>query len=348
MKRGALEVSMSKCALLGRMSLVALALGPSACKKSSAPATGAAWTATDLGPGRLVALNASGQLLGIDPTFQTFIVSDAGARTSLPSFSDGGSTVGTAIDGAGNVVGYSEDLTGRHAVRSTGGGAWSALDAGSSWSAAIGVSDDGDILGVAGTGTIAEMRAFALANGAPVALPLPSTADSAAYLGAAGRVAGVYETASGDTHAFVIASGALQDLGTLGGANSAPYGMSSSGEVVGVAELDGGVRHAFHASAAGAMTDLGVPAGMVSSDARGIDSLGRIAGNSYDPGGLGHPIVFTGGGVTVELVSPDAGSTPFVSAYVAAMSPDGRIVGWGVPQSASDAPVHCILWTPGN
>ena len=50
-----------------------------------------------------------------------------------------------------------------------------------------------------------------------------------------GEIAGDRNVSGGASHAFLYSNGAMQDLGTLGGASSGAYGINNSGQVVGVA-----------------------------------------------------------------------------------------------------------------
>ena len=305
------------------------------------------WTMADLGPGRCVAGNRHGDVLGSDADGQPFVVHPDRTRTALGGFAAGATTVGVAISARGEVVGYSDGPSGRTAIH-TVDGQWVAI-AGLSgtWSAAAGLDEDDRIVGVMGDGQV-ERHAFVVDRGGSVALPLPAGLASAGYVaGSSARVAGIVETAAGDTHAFVIADGELRDLGTLGGEASAPLGINARGDVVGAAETAAGARHAFVAALGGAMVDLGVPAGAVSSEARGIDDHGRIVGNVYDASGMARPVAFVPGADPIALLPADETTNPFVSAAVAAMSSDGGIAGWGVARDPRSGVVHCLRWTPG-
>jgi probable HAF family extracellular repeat protein len=191
------------------------------------------------------------------------------------------------------------------------------------------------------------MQAFLLKNGALTDLKLAAP-NSAAYLVEGNLVVGVLQTASGDTHAFVKNGDTVSDLGTFGGANSTPYAMNASGDVVGAAETTAGPRHAFLAKTGSALTDLGVPNGATSSEARGISDAEQIAMNLYDANHRSRPVVFVTGGAPIDLLPTDS-TNPYFSAHVVAMSPAGNIVGWGVLASTADAGAtvaRCLLWTP--
>jgi probable HAF family extracellular repeat protein len=85
--------------------------------------------------------------------------------------------------------------------------------------------------------------------------------------------------------AFAAVQYTLTDLGTLGGQQSVPYGISPSGQVVGKSSVAGdSTVHAFRYFG-GTMQDLGVLPGTTSSVALGINADGQIVG--YSPGNLG-------------------------------------------------------------
>ena len=66
------------------------------------------------------------------------------------------------------------------------------------------------------------------------------------------------------------------DLGTLGGASSAAWGINDAGQVVGEATTASGVQNAFLYSG-GVMSDLGTLGGQYSV-AYGINSAGQVVG----------------------------------------------------------------------
>jgi probable HAF family extracellular repeat protein len=80
---------------------------------------------------------------------------------------------------------------------------------------------------------------------------------------------GESRTASGATHAAMVRNGVLEDLGTLGGAASAAYGLYF-GVVVGQAQTASGQTHAFRYNAyalpgTNPMADLGTLGGTFSA-----------------------------------------------------------------------------------
>src|ERR1700709_2078991 len=63
-------------ACIARLFVSLFALGAAACTSSTAKKVPAApvWTASDLGPGRCLAINTAGQIIGVDDDDGTFIV----------------------------------------------------------------------------------------------------------------------------------------------------------------------------------------------------------------------------------------------------------------------------------
>jgi uncharacterized membrane protein len=236
------------------------------------------------------------------------------------------------------------------------GGAWSAIVGAGDVGQALGVSPEGEIVGAAGTGASVatggrfepmRMRGFLFSN-ALQALPLPDGRNSAVYARLAGRSVGIVENDQRETHGFVIRDGVLTDVGTLGGATSAVYALNRAGDVVGASETSSGPgrAQAFYLPASGAMTPISID-GATGSDARGIDDKGRVAVNWIDAKGTEHAAIVVPGKNPIDLTPTDDAKRPWVSAHVAAMTPDGRAIGWGVPALSRDAvaPIHCVLWT---
>jgi probable HAF family extracellular repeat protein len=114
------------------------------------------------------------------------------------------------------------------------------------------------------------------------ALPEGISASIAATAG--GWVVGTLASsgrASGGGHAFVAASGAIHDLGTLGGTSSLAHAVNEAGLVVGAAALASGEVHAFSWKD-GVMIDLGTLAGQTFSEALAIAPDGVPLGRSCD------------------------------------------------------------------
>lgn len=308
----------------------------------------APWTAEDLGEGQCLAINARGDVLGLDATGSPFVRAADGTRTSLGTLSDGSPVVGVGLGPTGDVVGFSESSTGRTAVRWTNG-QWQAL-AGLSgtWSVAASVDDDGQIVGTTGS-TDAKKQAFLWKAGTAQPLPLASAASSSASARVAERITGIMKMNDGSTHAFLVSTdGKLSDLGTLGGKGSNPFALNAKGTVVGAANDETQAVQAFSWQAGEQMRGLGLPHGAKASEARGIDANDRILGNVVDASGIARGVFFdtADGGIENLPFPEDANGASFVAARVIAMAADGRAVGTGTVKSAAGSAVHCVLWRP--
>ena len=95
----------------------------------------------------------------------------------------------------------------------------------------------------------------------------------------------------------------LVDLGTLGGARSAAFGINRAGDVVGSAETVDGRTHAFLYSK-GALIDIGTFGGS-ESYAHRISDGGLIVGRASTAGGEFRPFVSFGTGLPFDLTHLD-------------------------------------------
>ncbi len=106
----------------------------------------------------------------------------------------------------------------------------------------------------------------------------------------------------------------IQDLGTLGGANSYAYGVNQLGQVVGVSDAADGTQHAF-VWQNGVMTDLGV------GQACGINDSGQVVGFSGTVSAGVHAVIWQNGAATdlTPLVGDDS--------YAVGVGNEGQIAG---------------------
>jgi probable HAF family extracellular repeat protein len=117
----------------------------------------------------------------------------------------------------------------------------------------------------------------------------------------------------GQTHAFACSDGRMQDLGTLGGANSLAYKINDRGQVVGYSEIGAGeTRHAF-LTTDGSMRDLGTVPGLDDSVAYDVNSAGEAVGAAAPaPDAPGQRALLWRGGRTIDLnrlLPPNSGWT---------------------------------------
>jgi probable HAF family extracellular repeat protein len=183
------------------------------------------------------ALSVIGSIQAQDPTPTPSPTPPAYSVLDLGTLYGGGSAA-TAINNAGDVVGYcgSADNTGNRGFLYSGG---SMVDVGTlagNNTAAFGVNRFADVIGHSANAD--------------------NTAD----------------------RAFLYSAGNISDLGTLGGTSSYAYGINDSGQIVGISDTSGdAASHAFLYSG-GSMTDLGLQIGGTQSFAYSINSAGDVAG----------------------------------------------------------------------
>ncbi len=141
-----------------------------------------------------------------------------------------------------------------------------------------------------------------------------------------GEVAGGYQTAQGQLHAFTW-NGTLVDLGTLsGGTWSSAYGVNSSGEIAGTSSISGGAFRAFFSNGSG-LVSLGTLGG-ANSHATGINDAGQIVGNAQTSQGVANAFLWNNGAMT------NLGTLGGTQSFAYGINDSGNIVGYS--------------WTIGN
>ncbi len=269
---------------------------------------------------------------------QSYTVTDLG---TLPGDSTSG---GSALNAAGEVVGYASPTVQHGFFWSAGRG---ILDLpplhGGNFSVAVGINTGGVVAGFSTTAGGAD-HAVLWINGKVQDLGtlLGGTASVGSAINASRQVAGGSDTGSTNTHAILWSkAGGMQDLGVLGGTGgySLAEGINRSGEVVGESSIPGSINfHGFHWTKASGMQDLGIlPSGSFSV-AYAVNDLGQIVGYA-DCGYFCFHAVLWGQGGNIQ----DLGSLPH-STYSSAFSINnaGHVVGWALlPGSV----YHGFVWS---
>jgi probable HAF family extracellular repeat protein len=203
-------------------------------------------------------------------------------------------------------------------------------DLGGGGSEALGINDNGQIVGDSSTTPDANYNsydhAFLYSGGVMSDLgTLPGRTDSTATgINNNGQVAGYSYTSSNDGayHAFLwSATGGMSDLGTLGGTLSLAYGINNSGQVAGYSYTAGNTaRHAFLWNASGGMTDLGTLGGTF-SEAFGVNNSGHVVGAATTAGDAVHAFLYSGG------VMNDLGTLGGSTSFAIGINDSGWVVG---------------------
>ena len=167
------------------------------------------------------------------------------------------------------------------------------------------------------------------------------TSSGATDLGAGVFAMGINdagEVIGSNGHAFVLANGQYQDLGTIPGADwSAAYGINDSGTVVGDGMTAGGAFRGIVWSPQGSMQVLGTFGGS-SSQATAINNGGEVVGFASLASGYQHAFSLTGAAMT------DLGTLGGGSSYGYGVNDSGEIVGYSW---LADGDTHAFVYSDG-
>jgi probable HAF family extracellular repeat protein len=208
-----------------------------------------------------------------------------------------------------------------------------------STSQGYGLNGSGEAVGTSSGGTA---MATLFSNGKAIGLD-PNTSDVsiAAAISNSGEVAGSYYNSRVGTpfHAFVVSGGTFLDIHSpsLFPQGTQAKAVNSSGEVVGIGQIDSWSFHVFGYSN-GQMVDLGPP-GSFQAQPSAINDAGQIVGNYYTSSTDNGPFLYSNGKFT-NLGAP-AGTTT----SAAAINSTGQIVGTIIFNSG--APEHAALYSNG-
>jgi probable HAF family extracellular repeat protein len=281
---------------------------------SAASASAASYSITDLGnlgypTARAAGINESGQVAGTSylaqrveynvgcvprhrPCFvhpeHPFLWSE-GKITDLGTLGNGLFAEGTAINGVGEVAGFSNLKSGeRHAFVFHNG---KLTDLGSTGqeSRAFAIDDSGVVAGSESIPGEGHTDAVLWANGKVTDLGL-LPGEGGIFTNASGINDSKEVVGSGDNResmerAFLWRGGTMTDIGTLGGPQAAANAINNSGQVVGFAQTSTDADHGFIYQN-GKMTDLGL-----NIDPNAISNNGVIVGQ----GGCGNAVILSNG-----------------------------------------------------
>lgn len=160
-------------------------------------------------------------------------------------------------------------------------------------SAAVGINDQGQIVGVA-ENALGQFRAFLYEDGIMQDIgTLGGTSSNANAINNRGEIVGRSFLANNAIRGFLYKDGVMTDLGTLGGAASVAFDINDHGDIVGFSRIPSGQARAFLFKD-GVMQDLGALGG-VDSRAIGINNRGDIIGHYTLPDGTIHAFLYRDG-----------------------------------------------------
>ena len=176
-------------------------------------------------------------------------------------------------------------------------------------SAAVGINDNGDVVGGSGTCGIIVSGALAV-------------------------------------HAVVWRNGRVSNLGGLGGVmNNVAFAINNAGQIVGESDPAGDATTYAVLWQNGAMTNLGVLSGDVLSVANDINAQGQVVGVSCDADGSCRAFLWDKG-VMMDLNSLIPPGSPLDLTYASGINDQGEIAGYAFDQSTGDAPGFLAILTP--
>jgi probable HAF family extracellular repeat protein len=264
----------------------------------------------------------------------------------------GDCTTAAAINNAGLTVGDSVWPNGADQAFQFQQGVMSNLGGlpGSSFSMALGVNSQGQVVGLSAASPFDPCQAVLWQNGTVTALTGAQAFGEATAINDGGQVVGVVENAAGNDDAFLWQNGTLTDLGTLAGASnpSGAYmsfatGINNAGQVVGGALTAQGYDHPVLWQN-GQIIDLGGLAATFDGQANAINGKGQIAGDSSfsSDGSLMHAVLWQNG--TVIDLGTLAG---YDGSDGIAIDSAGDVAG-SVSDSSGNLAEHAVLWQNGK
>jgi probable HAF family extracellular repeat protein len=242
----------------------------------------------------------------------------------------GSLSTATAVNSAGVAGGWSLNGASMHAMASNGAGAAQSLDP-THQSQAFGINDVGQVVGIRHDANGNAQATMWFSDGSATALG--GVNSYALAINNSGVAAG---SQSGDAVRFT--SGGPVSVG-VNAPWSAAYGINSSGDVAGTAQLSSGAFRAFTAPGSGPVTMLGTLGGM-SSYGQAINSAVWLAGGSTTATGYLHAFLYAGGQIQDLGTLAGTGNS---SAY--GVNDFGQVVGYSqIAGGYSSA----FLWSNGQ
>jgi probable HAF family extracellular repeat protein len=252
----------------------------------------------------------------------------------------GGSTsVATAINDAGQVVGFATTAAGsQHAFLFSGGVLQDLGTLGGSASTATALNGAGQVVGFSSVPGDQACRAFLWSAGKMQPLPALGGRESyATGINAAGQIVGSVSTTQGASRAFIYAQGVTQDLVMISDLGTA-LGISDAGSVLGVVSDGWVTRACLHTESD--LVDLGSLGGS-NTEPTAIGAAGQVVGGSDTVGNRArHAFRWTRG------VMEDLGALGNRDSIAYGINRAGQVVGSSYVDG--DLTRHAVLYTDGT
>jgi probable HAF family extracellular repeat protein len=207
------------------------------------------------------------------------------------------------------------------------------------------INDAGVVVGTAQTSQIIGLRGFVATGTTMTTLSIlpganPEGNARAVAINDAGQIVGQSVTTAFTDHAVLwSAAGVIQDLGTLGGTNSAAIDINASGQVIGSSQTTGDVAtHYFLWSSAGGMQDLNTTIGATITSVVEINDAGQIIGTYITGAGQSHAFLYTPASGLLDL-----GTLGGTTSAPTGLNDKGQVVG---SSTLANGATHAFLWTP--
>jgi probable HAF family extracellular repeat protein len=208
------------------------------------------------------------------------------------------------------------------------------------------INDAGTVVGTAQTNAFAGNHGFVATGTTMTTLPaLPGSdvelSSGAIAINNSGQIVGVSPASGGAfaSHAVLwSAAGAIQDLGTLGGTNSAAIDINDAGQVIGSSQTAGNsATHFFLWSSGSGMQDLNTLIDPNVTSVVEINTSGQIIGTYSPTNGGSHAFIYTPGSGLRDL-----GTLGGTTSAPTGLNDKGDVVG---SSTLANGTTHAFLWT---
>ena len=274
------------------------------------------------------------------PVFPTALPGDPQARGDARGLNASGQVTGSAFDVGGITLDFKP-------YRFTPGSGVVRIIGCCDTESGNDINSAGVVVGTAQQSAIVGTRGFVAVGTSFTTLSILPGANTEFSAGAvaindAGQIVGKSPSGDGSValHAVLWSSaGVIQDLGTLGGTNSAAIDINASGQVIGSSQIAGdAATHFFIWDAETGMQDLNTVISPAITSVVEINDAGQISGTYTTTGGQSHAFLYTPGSGLRDL-----GTLGGTTSTPTGLNNLGQVVG---SSTTAGGATHAFLWTP--